>query len=314
MDLLSEILNLMKLSGTLYFRTAFTAPWGVEVPSYASVSRFHYVHRGRCFARIDGLPDPVRLDQGDLIIITRGASHILSDPPEIAPMSLDKVVEESGFTGRGALVHGEAGTGYETQLICGHFAFDRDAKHVLFESLPAYIHIRDYGEISPDWLEETLKIIGAEAGQNRLGADLIALKLSEIIFTQAIRKFLSGKGSRQPGLAGFADQRISRALQAMHSEPARNWSVEDLAQVAGLSRTSFSNRFGELIAISPLTYLTQWRMQLARKLLTESDLPIVDVAERSGYQSEASFGRIFKRTFDQPPAGYRRTRQNEAVQ
>jgi AraC family transcriptional regulator, activator of mtrCDE len=308
MDLLSDILGLMKLSGTLYFRTSFTAPWGVEVPSFENVARFHYVHRGRCFAHVAGEEDALLLEQGDLIIIPHGASHILSDPKDVEALTVDQVVEDSGFTGQGALVVGEAGAGHESQLICGHFAFETEACHVLVDALPCYIHIKDYGKVSPGWLDGTLKVIGAEAGGDQLGSDLIALKLSEIIFTQAIRHYLDGEGKNQKGLAGFADPHIRQALEAIHQDPATPWTVERLAREAGLSRTAFSNRFNELTTYTPLNYLTSWRMQLARQLLADSDLPIIDVAARSGYQSEASFGRVFKRHIGQPPAGYRRQR------
>ncbi len=304
----------MKLSGTLYFRTSFTSPWGLEVPEFENVSRFHYVHRGRCFAHVEGQAEAVLLSRGDLIIITRGARHTLSDPSDVAAKSVDQVVEESGFTGQGALVFGDVGAGHETQLICGHFAFDRGASHVLFDSLPRYIHIKDYGEVSPSWLDDTLKVIGAEVGRNQLGSDLIALKLSEIIFTQAIRHHVAHEGQNRPGFAGFADKHILLALEAMHQEPAKTWTLQSLAKVAGMSRTAFSNKFSSLVTHTPLNYLTSWRMQLARQLLADTDIPIIEVATRSGYQSEASFGRVFKRHFDMPPAGYRRSRAlREAV-
>jgi AraC-like DNA-binding protein len=308
MDLLSDTLSLMKLTGTLYFRTSFTAPWGIEVPAFENVSRFHYVHRGRCFAHVEGHTDAVVLDQGDLIIICHGATHTLSDPVTVSARTVDQIVEASGFSGRGALIYGDPDAGHATQLICGHFAFDPDASHILLEALPRYIHIKNYGKVSPNWLDDTLNIIGAEVGHNQLGGDLIGLKLSEIIFTQAIRLYLAGEGKSRPGLAGFADDHIRRALEAMHSDPAKPWTVESLAREAGLSRTAFSNRFGELTKHTPLNYLTAWRMQLARRMLADTDNPIIDVAAYSGYKSEASFGRVFKRHFDMPPAGYRRSR------
>lgn len=313
MDLLSDILNVMKLSGTLYFRTAFTAPWGLDVPAFENVSRFHYVHRGRCFAQVEGHREAVCLEQGDLVIITRGTRHTLSDPVDVAARTVEQVVAQSGFSGRGALVYGGADAGHETQLICGHFAFDPGASHVLLDALPLYLHLKEYGKESPGWLDDTLRIIGAEAGRDQLGSDLIALKLSEIIFTQALRSYLATEGQQRRGLAGFADKRIRQALQAIHEDPARPWSVDSLARIAGLSRTAFSNRFNELIASTPLGYLTAWRMQLARRLLAETDLPIIEVATRSGYQSEASFGRIFKRHFDLPPAGFRRQQLRDEV-
>ena len=153
---------------------------------------------------------------------------------------------------------------------------------MLVDALPRYIHIKDYGKVSPGWLDGTLKVIGAEAGGDQLGSDLIALKLSEIIFTQAIRHYLEDEGKNQKGLAGFADPHIRQALEAIHQNPATPWTVERLAREAGLSRTAFSNRFNELTTYTPLNYLTSWRMQLARQLLADSDLPIINVAAQAG--------------------------------
>ena len=312
MDLLSNVLSVMNLSGTLYFRTAFTAPWGVRVPPFERVARFHYVHRGRCFVRIAERGDVVLLEQGDFIMITRGASHILSDPQDVDALSVDQVIAESGFTGRGALVYGGVEPGHETQLVCGHFAFDSQANHVLIDALPPHLHVKGDESMSPGWLDSTLQLIGGELGRDRLGGDLIALKLSEIIFTQAIRHYLEKTDDLPHGLAGFADPKVRLALEAMHADVARTWSVEHLAGVAGMSRTSFSNRFGALVGHTPLGYLTEWRMQLARKLLRDTELPIIEVAIRSGYQSEASFGRVFRRHFDSPPALYRRAQAQVA--
>ncbi len=305
MDLLSEILRFSKMSGTLYFRTSFTAPWGVEVPQYQNVSRFHYVHRGRCFAHLPTAGETVQINQGDLIIITKGASHVLSEPADARSKSLDSVLEDSGFTGRGALIYGESDSDHETQLICGHFAFDPVAEHVLIDALPEYILLRAYGEASPTWLNESLKMIGFEVGRDDLGSDLIAHKLAEIIFAQAIRTYISGDGKNRHITAAFADQKIRSALEAMHRDPGDMWTVDSLAKVAGLSRTSFANKFSELMGSTPLAYLTDWRMQVAKHLLAETNKPIIEVAQLSGYSSEASFGRVFKRYFDQPPASFR---------
>jgi len=231
MDLLSSILSVMKMSGSLYFRTSFTSPWGVAVPSHQNVSRFHYVHRGRCYAQLDNQEAPVALAQGDLIIITRGAPHRLCEPADAPITALDTIVEDAGFNGRGALIVGDPESGHETQLICGHFAFDPGAKHVLLESLPDYIHVRDYAKPSPNWLDSSLHMIGSELGHGKMGGDLIALRLSEIIFTQAIRHYIENDGKTRHGLAGFADPNISMVLNAMHSRPADGWSVEELARV-----------------------------------------------------------------------------------
>ena len=309
MDLLSDILALLKLQGTLYFRTEFNPPWGIAVPAFANVARFHLVHRGRCWLTVDGVEEPVLLEQGDLVIVTHGAAHQLSDPAAALARSVDDVVAQSGFTGDGALIYGEPGQGHDTQLVCGHFAFDRDAGHPLIEALPPFIHVRNTGDVAHLWLEGTLKLIGAEAGGTGLGATFITLRLSEIIFAQAIRAYLAADGAERRVFRGLIDPHISRSLHALHKQPEASWTLERMAQQAGLSRTGFANRFNECVGVTPMQYLTGWRMQVGRRLLVESDLPILEVAERSGYRSEAAFGRVFRRHFATTPARYRRDRQ-----
>ncbi len=312
MDLVSDILNRMRLSGTLYFRTSFTSPWSIKVPSFENVARFHFAHKGGCFVRVNNEGDPVLLEQGDLIIITRGASHTLFCDPktEHTARLLDTVIEDSGFSGSGTLVYGEAGSNHETQLVCGHFAFDKNTNHPLIDALPPYIHIRNYGEPAGRWMESTLNVIGAEAGREQMGGDLIALKLSEIIFAQALRSYLCSDGAERPVLAGFSDRNISRALSAFHKNPVIRWTLEDLAKIAGMSRTSFATKFTRLVSMTPGSYITHWRMQVARQVLSESDTPIIEIAEEAGYQSEAAFSRVFKKHFDMPPATYRRDFQS----
>jgi len=311
MDLLSDILSRMQLSGTLYFRTSFTSPWSIAVPSFEKVARFHFAHKGRCLVRVEGETSPVYLEQGDLLIIMRGAAHTLYCDPKTESQSvqLDKVVEDSGFDGTGALVYGEFGSDHETQLICGHFAFGKGAQHLLIDALPSHIHIRNYGADAGMWMENTLKVIGNEAGREQLGSDLIALKMSEIIFAQALRTYLQKENPDIPIIAGFADPNIARALTAIHKGPGARWTLDYLAQIAGMSRTVFSSRFATCMTITPLEYITRWRMQIASQKLAETNDPIVVVAEEVGYRSEASFSRVFKKHYQKAPATFRRSVQ-----
>ncbi len=308
MDLLSDILGRLRLKGTLYFRTSFTSPWGVKVPSYKNVARFHFVHKGRCLVRVEGVEDAVLLEQGDLIVIMRGESHTLYCDPktELDSLPLDEVLEKSGFSGKGSLVYGEFGTGHETQLVCGHFEFQDFATHPLIDELPRYIHINNYSGDQTNWLESSLKIIGAEAGTNNAGSDLIAIKLSEIIFVQTLRSFLDEDGQQYRVLSGLIDDKISKVLTAIHENPSYNWTLDELAKTAGQSRTAFATHFSKKMAMSPLTYITNWRMQLARQQLVETPDPMIIVAECAGYQSEAAFGRVFKKYFTMAPATFRR--------
>ncbi len=311
MDILSDILSCLQMSGTLYFRTSFTSPWSISVPSFENVARFHFAHKGRCLVRIEADRPPVLLEQGDLLIIMRGAAHTLYCDPttENQAVQLDRVVEESGFDGTGALVYGEFGTDHETQLVCGHFAFSKEANHLLIDALPSHLHIQNYGEASGAWMENTLKVIGSEAGREQLGSDLIALKLSEIIFAQALRTYLEGEGAQRPVLAGFADGNIARVLTAIHKQPGFSWTLESLAKIAGMSRTAFAARFSQCMTTTPMGYITHWRMQIARQQLANSNEPIIAIAENAGYHSEAAFSRVFKKHHMKAPATYRRSVQ-----
>ncbi len=250
----------------------------------------------------------LRLEQGDLVIITHGSAHTLYCDPttENPPTLLDTVIEQSGFTGQGALVYGELGSHHETQLICGHFAFDKDAQHPLIDALPEYIHIQNYGAESGSWMESTLKVIGSEAGRDNICSDLIALKMSEIIYAQAMRAYLQSETARSSDLAGYADPKLARAIKMIHQAPEHPWSLAELAKIAGLSRTSFANRFKELLSVTPLGYMTQWRMQIARQNLKDTNAAVIDIAEKVGYQSEAAFSRVFKKQFGIAPIAYRK--------
>ena len=309
LDLLSDILTRLSLRGTLYFRTSFTEPWGVRVPAHRNVARFHFAHRGEALIRVDGHSETVIMAQGDLVIVPHGAAHVLScrhTGPEDA-LPLDDVLVRSGFSGQGTLVWGGEETPRDTQLICGHFALAEGSRHLLFDRLPPIIHLRGYDEEAGPWLQATLRVIGAEAGGARLGGDLIALKMSEAIFAQAIRAYVEQSSSGDSGVSGFADPHLARALAAFHRTPAGDWSVERLAREAALSRTGFAERFALRLGMTPMAYVTAWRMQIAREALASRGISVAEAAEISGYASESAFSRVFKKEIGLSPAAYRQS-------
>lgn len=309
LDLLSDILTRLSLRGSLYFRTSFTEPWGVRVPAFRDVARFHFAHRGEALVRVAGVAVPVHLGQGDLIVIPHGAAHILTcrhtGPDEALP--LDDVLSRSGFPGHGTLVWGGEESPRDTQLICGHFALAEGSRHILFDRLPPFIHLRGYGEEAGPWLEATLKVIGAEAGGTRLGGDLIALKMSEAIFAQAIRAHIEQANQADCGVTGFGDPYLARALTAFHRAPTADWTVARLAREAGMSRTGFAERFSERLGVTPMAYVTSWRMQIAREALAARGLSVAEAAEVSGYASESAFSRVFKKEIGISPAAFRQS-------
>lgn len=308
LDLLSDILTNLSMRGALYFRTSFTKPWGVAVPAYENVARFHFAHRGSCLVKVAGVTIPVLLGQGDLIIIPHGSSHEMycGHEPERTILPLDTVLETSGYAGTGVLVYGGGEPQSETQLICGHFSFEKRARHVLLERLPPFIHLRNYGEAAGKWMEATLRMIGDEAGGQRMGGDLIALKMSEVILAQAIRSFIESSDAPEWGLGAFSDANLHRALDAFHKSPDLTWTVEKLAQSAGMSRTSFAVLFQKKMDLTPMQYVTGWRIEIAKRLLSDPSNTLTDAAEAAGYASDSAFARVFKKETGMTPARFRK--------
>jgi len=197
-------------------------------------------------------------------------------------------------------------SGGESRLLCGHIAFKMAPEHPLLARLPDHLIVRGFRESVGAWLEATLDVIATETGAGRPGGDLIALRLAEAIFVHALRRWIETDGHAEPGLAGFADPRLRRALAAIQDASARNWTVEALAREAGMSRTRFSEVFGEKIGMTPMRYLGVWRVQLACRLLADRRLRIGEVARQVGYASDSAFARVFRREVGHSPATYQR--------
>jgi AraC-like DNA-binding protein len=311
-DPLSQILNALRLSGTIYFHTDFTPPWGVRVPAYRNVARFHFVIRGRCFIRVEGCAEAWPLAAGDLVVIPHGTAHILSDTPDREAIDVDDVIAMTGYRGRSALVYGGKPEGAArdaaTQLFCGHFEFAEGMGHPVFDALPRLIHLSHAETRNAAWFEPVMQFVVTEVRGGFAGADAIAHRLTEIVFIQVIRRFVDRAGETIGPLAGILDPQLGRALSAVHAMPQEDWTVASMAREAGLSRTLFAERFAKLMGMTPLGYVTQWRLNLARRRLVEAGLPVIQIAEETGYRSEAAFGRAFKRHFGVTPGQFRQKR------
>jgi len=304
MDIVSDVLDLLKLESSLYFRTAFHEPWGICVPTFENVARFHFMHRGRCWVSVG--EEKITLNQGDLIIIPHGREHSIHNPVDAQIDSLEKAT--SDYLGEGVFTYGKQGISNDTQLVCGHWSFDKRINHLLIETLPDYIHIKR-SAATHSWLEQTLTMIGYETEMEQPGYQQITKKLSETIFTYAIRDYLTRQKSEERFYGALLDNKISTVLQALHQSPSDHWNIEMMCAIANLSRTGFINRFTALVGMTPLQYLTHWRMQISCRLLLDSGTSIIDIAEKVGYQSEAAFSRVFKKHFEVGPARYRKAKK-----
>ncbi len=307
MDVLSDILRQVKLRGSLYFRTEFSAPWGVRVPFYSDVARFHMVIRGQCWVAVDK-KTVLDLRAGDFIVITRGAEHCLLSQPEASILGLDDVIAKSGFKGQGALMYGGEDAAAQTSLVCGHFEFDPLGGKLFLDSLPPYILVRGSQQLNYGWLNEAMKFIEHEIQGNEMGAEAIVTRLSELLFIRVIRSLAP---EADVGVfAALRDRQIGRALQAIHSKPNAPWTLLALAAEAGMSRTAFAERAKTLLGMAPMHYVTYWRMELARQRLEISGDSVERIAEIVGYQSPPAFIRAFKKHYGMGPGGYKKRLQS----
>lgn len=304
MDLLSEILLTLRLRGNLYFRTDLGAPWGIQVPADGKVARFHVVIRGSCWLRVEGESEPSLISEGDLAIVPHGSAHQLVNSPETPCRSLQDVLAEQPVTEEGLLHYG--GDGERTSLVCGYFSFDDDIQHPLLESLPIKIHIKGSDNKNFLWLDTVLRFISDEAGTGALGSRAIADRLSEILFIQVIRACAAKAPDEIVFLAAMEDEKLSRALKHIHSEPEKKWTLDQMARVAGMSRSIFAERFNAVMKLPPAEYLARWRMLRAKAALDAGKETVARIAAMAGYRSEAAFSTAFKRRYNYSPGRYRR--------
>jgi len=304
-DILSKILDSLHFNGTFYFATSFHMPWSVEVPKYKNVARFHYVTQGVCWVRIEDQDEPQRLSSGDIIVIPHGTKHILSDSPDRDPISLDEAFTQTNYDGQGVFQIGDGNPSHGTQLVCGHFEFAELFEHPLISHLPKYIVKHEGDGVDFSWMKDTLKFLSYTATTQHDGSSAIIKRLSEVIFIQMVRFWNTQSNPGKGFIAALNDQYLSNGLKAFHNNYAADWTVEKLARESSMSRSLFADRFKQYMDLSPMQYVTNWRMQSAQKILLESDLPLDSVAQKVGYES-AAFSKAFKRMFDLNPGKYRR--------
>jgi AraC-like DNA-binding protein len=195
-----------------------------------------------------------------------------------------------------------------THIVCGFLGCDPHPFNPLIEALPPVLHLR----ASPgrSWLEAFMRFALMEAGEKRLGGSQILSRLGEVMLADLVRQYVESlpEGSRG-WLGGLRDRHVGRALNLLHAQPARGWTLDELAKQSGLSRSSFAERFTDFVGTPPMQYLQHWRLQMAASKLLDGATSIAVVAAQTGYESEAAFSRAFKRVLGQPPAEWRDDRR-----
>jgi AraC-like DNA-binding protein len=277
---------------------------------------YHVITRGSGWAAVVGQP-PVRLAQGDIVLFPHGDAHVMSSAPDLRPPRSDgdpawyfatrdvpKPIPISYHLADSFSV-GEARPDAPNKLVCGFLGCDLRPFNPLIATLPRLLHIPRSSDA--DWIAAVLDQAVNASRSDRPGSVALLERLSEMMFVDAIRRYVEQLPEQSTGwLAGLRDRHVGRALALLHADPSRDWSIEALASEIALSRSAFYDRFVQLIGQAPMQYLTQWRMQLAAKLLRETQAPVASIALEVGYESEAAFSRAFKRVTGLPPAAWRR--------
>jgi AraC-like DNA-binding protein len=321
MDVLSEVLKAVRLDGALFFNGEFSAPWSFRSPPSSVVASYitaaarhviiyHLLTEGHAYARLESGP-VVTLDPGDIVIFPHGDPHIMGNGQPVVPIDYGKELERIFSQG---LKVARAGGGDITRFVCGYMACDPHLSRVLLGGLPPILRVAIGDDESGKWLENSIRFSVAEAEKARAGAEAVRARLSEVLFVETLRRYVSMLPPGTTGwLAGARDAEIGTALAVLHQNPSHPWTLEDLARTAHISRSVLAERFQHYIGETPIAYLTRWRLQLAAQRLTTTSHGVARIAAEVGYRSEAAFNRAFKREFGLPPARFRGRGKAEAA-
>jgi AraC-like DNA-binding protein len=314
MDVLSEVLKVVKLQGAMFYNGEFSSPWGFySPPSHAVASYvapgarhvivYHLLTEGRASARVvDG--QRIILEAGDIVIFPHGDAHILENGP--AAKAVDMVKELARIFSQGLKLSRQGGGGEITKFVCGFMACEPRLSQVFLSGLPAVFKVSIRNDASGRWLENSIRYSVNDASASLAGGEAVLAKLSEVLFIETLRNYIAQLPEDQTGwLAGARDSEVGKTLALMHRSPAHPWTIASLAKEAGVSRSVLAERFRHYLNEPPMGYLTRWRLQLGAQMLTSTSYSVAQIASEVGYESEAAFNRAFRREFTVPPARFR---------
>ncbi|MGE8046857.1 AraC family transcriptional regulator [Pseudomonas monteilii] len=300
MDPLSDVLSLLRPQNQFHAGFDAAGAWSFDFPAREGI-KFTAVMRGTCWGITEGLEQPIRFDEGDCFLLKSDRRFILCSDPTLPAEVGDHLMEV--ISRDGVAVHNGGG---EVFLISGRFAFSGEHAAVLFDALPAVINIPKASK-QAQVLRWSLDQLACELRTPQPGGALISTHLAQVMLVQVLRLYLQTSSELPKGwFHALTDRQISRAMAAIHAEPARQWSLEELARIAGVSRTVFAQRFKRLVGNTAMGYLTRWRMLMAADRLRTGNENVSTIAFSLGYESESSFSTAFKRIMATTPSQYRR--------
>ncbi|MEJ0085141.1 MAG: AraC family transcriptional regulator [Pseudomonadota bacterium] len=294
-DPLAQVINLLRPGEVSSKRISGAGRWGVRYSAFGHPS-FCVVLEGSCLLAVEGHA-AITLLAGDFVLLPRTPAFTMSG---FEPVKAVDVAADVAATQTGEVRHGRRGGRPDVRLLGGYFVFDSPDAALLVSLLPALVHLRGIERLST-WV----RLVADEAAERRAGRELVLTRLVEILIVEALRA--APHDDAPPGLLrGLADARLAQAIRQLHANPARSWTVEQLATKAALSRSAFFERFTRAVGLTPMEYLLAWRMALAKDFLRRDDLGLDEVAERVGYASASTFSTAFSRHVGQAPGRFAR--------
>jgi AraC-like DNA-binding protein len=282
-DVLSSVLRLLRFNASVFFHSSYCGSWTIDT-SGSGRSTFHLIASGNCYLHLPDEAEAIPLSKGDLIVFPLDSKHSITDSADPNAKDVNSIPSEGD----------SCDVKESTALICGYFDFDEPKRNPVINALPNTVIVKGHGNKVEPRLQTLIDLMKSETEKSITGSDVVIDKLSEILFIYALRSYINAQSPKSGILAALSDVQISRALDAIHDKPENAWTVEKLAAVAGLSRAPFSKHFSELLGQPPMTYVGEWRMQLANVALKEGRNSMAEIAESVGYHSEVAFRKAFK--------------------
>lgn len=317
-DILSDVLGTVRLTGAVFFDVAASSPWVAEAPPASMLAKrvlpgsqhvieYHVITSGYGWASMsDGDTEPVRLSPGSVVMFPQGDRHTLSSSPGLRANADLSVFDQPEELSPPFYLRQLGGGPDETRMICGFLGCDVLPFNPVIQALPRIVHVPDGYTAGDGWLGNLIKAIMTESRKARPGAERVLSRLSQLLFIEVVRYYMESLPSNSTSwLAALTDRHASHTIRLLHSDPQRQWTLDALAREIGVSRTVLVNRFTELMGVAPMTYLYNWRMQLAAGMLTAGQATIANTASQVGYGSEAAFSRAFKRCTGISPGAWR---------
>lgn len=314
MDAILDILRATRLTGAIVLEAEFTAPWCVTsqiapedcapfVAEPVNIIAYHYVSAGSLLLEVDDQA-PVTVTRGELVVLPRNDPHRLGSAMNRRPVKAHDLIRPAANGGLARIAHG--GGGERTHILCGFLGNDT-LNDPLLRILPRVLKVAFAEGAAANWIESSMTFAAREFAAGRVGSPNTLAKLAELLFMEAVRRYLTSLPDEQSGWrAGVRDPIVGRALGLLHARMNQRWTAEALARAVGLSRSALAERFTRVMGESPIRYLAQQRLQTAAQRLKTSRDSIARIAFQVGYESEAAFNRAFKREFAVPPAAWRK--------